>query len=986
VSETGNTSHIVLINDNINKVPRDLSEVGPDQKQYRSSIQLYGRVENTEDNITIIGDDPSFTAKVTVIRYTITPGVNEDWALIKPGDGIQCVEANEPVTTTPIPPATGGTTPNPYRWLGDTVVVSNRVVGNIGRITISSPNWVLGGPTAPIQYTHFIITRAENRQYFPTRKADTVISIATANEFNFLDNSEDNLSGTAGLNFYQLQTKPLIGRVSTVNKIGVVAADMIPFLSVYETRATESLLELFWETATTGLISDLNTDVLTGFEGPAGFDNVDYKHFEWQDPEGDGLGTGNQDSKYITDSFFVVDQTGYPILDTTVDLIDVRDGNGDSRLLEFGLEPVPASSPKQYRLYIKPFGPPPLTGTPFVFNNNAEVKESYIFTFSVTDNSDENEPLPTTLTISNRLSNNAPIITTTDVNYSITQNTTTFATLEAVNGSFSLSESDLKWSIIGGDTPVPSFSISPYTGVLSLINDEIPLGTYYLEIKVEDAVNTNTGQLLLPTGDLGTLEDTIILNINVGDAPVPYWLRPDYESQAIQTIALCGTNSDNGTGIAYIGKNANPTNSYFSTIPGFSGTTYDVIENIEVENAEEWIPGDTIQPTGLVQGEYRVSVKLDVFAPGFCTQTQSSISGTAFIYLYKRIWNPASPGSWELINNENNFGILPTYKIGPLTGFSIDDQGNFITSTPQSLTTTFTIEAEENEHEYAVVVLVSSFFSHASGLGPYVKIFGNDANYSYNQAYPFEPPSNPPVTTAYEYYTGVEEITADPMIPGYTSGIPYTTPDATRGLDYNSPTNTIASGTAFSGVELVTLTLSSVNNQIAPGLLCGLEAGPSVGLPFPGKIVNVNPANPAEITLQLIYGWPNLTQDLANGNLRVYSTFDPLLPIGKLYANTEEGTEVRRLYTDSGFTQKWIPPVPNRYYNFITTKNYDPEATNVYTAFPFYCALVNEEGEIQLQTGTDFNVQTAWIGQNPQNTGPISIANYGYNVLYKQTL
>jgi hypothetical protein len=72
VSETGNTSHIVLINDNINKVPRDLSEVGPDQKQYRSSVQLYGRVENTEANITIIGIPPSYSAKVRTIEYDTT--------------------------------------------------------------------------------------------------------------------------------------------------------------------------------------------------------------------------------------------------------------------------------------------------------------------------------------------------------------------------------------------------------------------------------------------------------------------------------------------------------------------------------------------------------------------------------------------------------------------------------------------------------------------------------------------------------------------------------------------------------------------------------------------------------------------------------------------------------------------------------------------------------------------------------------------------
>ncbi len=49
-------AYITLLNDNINKVPRDLSEVGPNQKQYRSSVQLFGRV--TPDNILAGG--PTF--------------------------------------------------------------------------------------------------------------------------------------------------------------------------------------------------------------------------------------------------------------------------------------------------------------------------------------------------------------------------------------------------------------------------------------------------------------------------------------------------------------------------------------------------------------------------------------------------------------------------------------------------------------------------------------------------------------------------------------------------------------------------------------------------------------------------------------------------------------------------------------------------------------------------------------------------------------
>lgn len=56
-NEINLTAHTVLFNDNINKVPRDLAEVGPDQKQYRSSVVLYGRVTNLMEQI--VAGDPT---------------------------------------------------------------------------------------------------------------------------------------------------------------------------------------------------------------------------------------------------------------------------------------------------------------------------------------------------------------------------------------------------------------------------------------------------------------------------------------------------------------------------------------------------------------------------------------------------------------------------------------------------------------------------------------------------------------------------------------------------------------------------------------------------------------------------------------------------------------------------------------------------------------------------------------------------------------
>jgi hypothetical protein len=69
--ELGLTSHVVLFNDNINKVPRDLAEVGPDQKQFRSSVKLFGRVQNT--TLPISG-----VSNFGLVNQQYYPGVSSD--------------------------------------------------------------------------------------------------------------------------------------------------------------------------------------------------------------------------------------------------------------------------------------------------------------------------------------------------------------------------------------------------------------------------------------------------------------------------------------------------------------------------------------------------------------------------------------------------------------------------------------------------------------------------------------------------------------------------------------------------------------------------------------------------------------------------------------------------------------------------------------------------------------------------------------------
>jgi hypothetical protein len=178
--ELGLTSHVVLLNDNINKVPRDLAQVGPDQKQFRSSVQLFGRVQNTN-----------------------TTSIDES---------------------------------------------------NIGLV---------------------------NEQYYPSRFSDTVSTIQ--NEFGMFNVDLASLPISPNLtnSFYEAESNPLIGRISTTNQIGQTVPTPpsydIANLAIYETEPVESKLDIYWETSTSGKIDDLNAQV----EISGGQTIFQIQNFDW---------------------------------------------------------------------------------------------------------------------------------------------------------------------------------------------------------------------------------------------------------------------------------------------------------------------------------------------------------------------------------------------------------------------------------------------------------------------------------------------------------------------------------------------------------------------------------------------------------------------------------------------------------------------------------------------------------------------------------
>ena len=373
--ELGETAFSTLLGDNINKVPRDLSEVGPEQKQYRSSVKLSGRVEN--------------------ILLNETPWINL------------------------------------------------------------------------------------NKQFYPGIKKHDIEQIGV----------ESTLTGRAQLSqhpsIYQNETDPYIMRISTRNQtIGrqdTQAGDgAFPVLAIYETNPVESLLDIFWETPTAGLIADLNASILTNFTGAVGWGS-----YNWNQPE--SLAKG---SAFIS-GVFPLNNSGATMTGTYIKAgsFNVFDGAGNNVTSLFDFVPDSGSG---YNFITN------ATNGNFVFNETVNIREFTIGCIIVGPGSVESAQI----FLGGNLSNSTPIINGGVALPTITittADTGTIGTITGTNGSSSnvvgANTQQLKWSITAGNT-LNSFSINETTGVLSRPSASSPSGTFNLTIKLEDANgNTTNGSL-----------------------------------------------------------------------------------------------------------------------------------------------------------------------------------------------------------------------------------------------------------------------------------------------------------------------------------------------------------------------------------------------------------------------------------------------------------------------------------------------------------
>ena len=389
---------ITLLNDNINKVPRDLSEVGPLQAQFRSSVDLFGRV---------------------------TP-----------------------------------------------------------------------------EQTAIDVSPVYNNPYYPTIEPNVVNTIGPEN--TLLD------STVVFDEIYQTKTNPLVGRVSqTVQTLstgigtGAIGSGPVDptdgyniLLGIYETAPTESRLEIFWETSSAGLISDLNKAIEEG--GSPGIKGITSDGIStiwaYSQSEADPSGT------IVAAAFYPFRQPDpfsnviIPVDESFINNWWVTDGLGNTRTSDFVLEPIAGAAIASYNLKT----------ARIYYGNNASVLENYTFFFEIYDVIND---ITSTVSTTGALTNTAPSITNCIASIDPPSGSISLYTYEATNGSADINPInepgiapantlDLTFSKISQFPELPVLFINEDTGELTDPTGSLN-GVLNITIKVEDA-----------SGAQGSLSDT----------------------------------------------------------------------------------------------------------------------------------------------------------------------------------------------------------------------------------------------------------------------------------------------------------------------------------------------------------------------------------------------------------------------------------------------------------------------------------------------
>jgi len=289
VNQENSTSHIVLFSDNINKVPRDLQEVGPTQELYRSNADLFFRVE-------------SFLLDATTKEFS----------------------------SRQYQPNTSG---------NKVVSIANMSKLDLGELILS--------PSVPIIPNIFY-------------KGDTdplIGRVATDEKFGISIGENDGITNTClntGQPEFQQATNPDTDLPCQLGDTCYIEPNVTvwnskygygPTLCIAETKPVESTIDIFYETSTSGLISELNNNIrFQDNTAPAGMSDPG---ISWEE--------GQDYNTPISSVFQAISGNGLPLgSSAAIELVKVVKAGSTVCTSQFELVDLGNG---EYQVYIAPYNP-----------------------------------------------------------------------------------------------------------------------------------------------------------------------------------------------------------------------------------------------------------------------------------------------------------------------------------------------------------------------------------------------------------------------------------------------------------------------------------------------------------------------------------------------------------------------------------------------------------------------------------------------------
>ena len=247
-TQRGKIGFATVLGDNINKIPRNLKEVGPTDEEYNSDEILYVRVNNP--NVAYVSGSGT-TELRNVINKQYYPGTVSQNVL-----NIATVKETE-LAAVPFKPFNIA----PITVNSNLVPEGGATTGNQGEYGATT-TYVPSGTTSESRIPAGRIPWgdvADKQSFYAADQNPFIMKFSTAGNWG-------NPIGAivAGAPFYG--TPPGSGKAHDSNYADGVRA-MQPILSIVETKPVESILELFWETTLTGRLEELNAGIESNYDG-----------------------------------------------------------------------------------------------------------------------------------------------------------------------------------------------------------------------------------------------------------------------------------------------------------------------------------------------------------------------------------------------------------------------------------------------------------------------------------------------------------------------------------------------------------------------------------------------------------------------------------------------------------------------------------------------------------------------------------------------